>query len=179
MKALTRNDLILALDKCAALTGDREFVVVGSVSILGSTPSAPLHLTISADIDLFPLIGESGEKNELIDQHFGQGSPFELENSFYIEGVGSWTMMTTPLGWEKRMTPIISQSGVTGWCLDPLDLAFNKLEAGREKDIQYVSEMLRSQILSEESLVKFFNVHAPNQGVLEKIAGNLRRAKER
>lgn len=176
MKALTRDDLLLALDKCATLTGDREFVVVGSVSILGSTPAAPDHLTISADIDLFPRVGESGAKNELIDKNFGQGSPFELENNFYIEGVGSWTMMTSPPGWEERMTPIVSPSGVTGWCLDPLDLAYNKLEAGREKDFRYVGEILRSQILSERSLELFLKKQAPNREVLERLKGNLRRA---
>ncbi|HEY5792759.1 MAG TPA: hypothetical protein VIS74_05635 [Chthoniobacterales bacterium] len=98
MKALTRSDLFLALDKCSALTGNREFVVVGSISIPGSKPAAPRGLTIAADIDLFLRFGESGEKNELIDKNFGQGSPFELENNFYIEGVGSWTMMTSPVG---------------------------------------------------------------------------------
>lgn len=178
MKALTREDLLLALDQCAALTGDREFVIVGSVSILGSTPTAPSHLTISADIDLFPLIGESGDKNELIDRHFGQGSPFELENSFYIEGVGSWTMMTSPPGWEQRMVAIRSSSGATAWCLDPFDLAYNKLEAGREKDLQYVGEMLQAQIISEGNLQAFLRKHAPNQEVLETLEKNLERTKQ-
>ena len=96
MKELTPSDLKLALDSCADLTGDREFVVVGSVSILGARPLAAGALTVSADIDLFPRFNESGEKNKLIERHFGAGSQFELENSFYIEGVGSWTMMTSP-----------------------------------------------------------------------------------
>jgi len=69
------------------LTGDREFIVVGSVSILGAKPLAAGALTVSADIDLFPRFSESGDKNELIEKHFGPGSRFELENSFYIEEV--------------------------------------------------------------------------------------------
>ncbi len=177
MKALTRHDLLLALDKCSALTGDREFVVVGSISILGSQPAAPRNLTVSADIDLFPRFGESGEKNELIDKHFGQGSQFALDNNFCIEGVGSWTMMTSPAGWDKRMIPIVSPSGVTGWCIDPFDLAYNKLEAGREKDLQYVGEMVRSEITPELSLATFLQRHAPNEDVLRNLEENLQRAK--
>jgi len=177
LKELTRFDLDLALDNCARLTGDREFIVVGSVSILGAKPQAAGALTVSADIDLFPRFNESGDKNELIEKHFGAGSRFELENSFYIEGVGSWTMMTSPEGWENRMIPIISPAGVTGWCLDPFDLAYNKLEAGREKDIQYVAEMVRSDITPELSLATFLRQHAPNQEVLRNLEENLRRVK--
>lgn len=178
MKALTRNDLILALDKCSGLTGDREFVVIGSVSILGSKPSAPRHLTISADIDLFPRFGESGEKNEMIDKHFGQGSEFELENNFYIEGVGAWTMMTSPQGWEKRMVAITAPSGAIGWCLDPFDLAFNKLEAGRDKDLEYVGEMVKANITPAYSLQGFLRQHAPSPEIRERLEANLRRAKQ-
>lgn len=178
LKALTRNDLFFALDQCSALTGDREFVVVGSISILGAKPSAPRGLTISADIDLFPRFGESGEKNELIDKNFGQGSLFELENNFYIEGVGSWTMMTSPPGWEERMTPIVSPSGATGWCLDPFDLAYNKMEVGREKDLQYVGEMMRAGITPGVSLRMFLRQHAPNREILENLERNFRTAKQ-
>lgn len=177
MKELTRADLELALDNCASLTGDREFIVVGSVSILGAKPLAAGRLTVSADIDLFPRFNESGDKNELIEKHFGAGSQFELENSFYIEGVGSWTMMTSPAGWEKRMIPIVSPTGVTGWCLDPFDLAYNKLEAGREKDLQYVAEMVRSNITPESSLEQFLRQHAPSEEAFRNLEENLRRAK--
>lgn len=176
MKALTRHDLLLALDRCSALTKDREFVVIGSISILGSQPAAPRNLTVSADIDLFPRFGESGKKNELIDKHFGQGSQFELDNNFYIEGVGSWTMMTSPQGWEKRLVPIHSDGGVTGWCLDPFDLAYNKLEVGREKDIQYVGEMMRANIIPTMTLRSFLRQHAPNPETREKLERSLRLA---
>jgi len=176
LKELTQSDLKLALDSCAELTGDREFVVVGSVSILGARPLAAGALTVSADIDLYPRFNESGEKNELIERHFGAGSQFELENSFYIEGVGSWTMMTSPKGWEKRMVPIISPGGVTGWCLDPFDLAYNKLEAGRAKDLQYVAEMIRSDITPAFSLETYFRQHAPNEEVFRQLVESLRKA---
>jgi hypothetical protein len=174
LKALTRHDLLLALDRCSDLTGDREFVVVGSISILGSKPAAPRNLTVSADIDLFPRFGESGEKNELIDKHFGQGSQFELDNNFYIEVVRSRTLCSQ--GWKKRLVPICSDGGVTGWCLDPVDLAYNKLEAGREQDLQYVGEMLRANILPTMTLRGFLRQHAPDQTVREKLEKSLRMA---
>ncbi len=151
--------------------------MVGSSSILGAKPLVAGSLTVSADIDLFPRFNESGGKNELIDKHFGSGTQFEVENSFYIEGVGSWTMMTSPAGWEKRLIPIVSPGGVKGWCLDPFDLAYNKLEAGREKDLQYVGEMVRTDITPESSLAAFLRQYAPNKDVLQTLEENLRRAK--
>ncbi|HEY5792758.1 MAG TPA: hypothetical protein VIS74_05630 [Chthoniobacterales bacterium] len=76
------------------------------------------------------------------------------------------------------MIPIVSPSEVTGWRLDPFDLAYNKLEAGREKDLQYVGEMVRSNITPEFSLGKFPRQNAPNQEVLQNLEANLRQAKE-
>jgi len=174
LKALTRHDLLLALDKCSSLTGDREFVVVGSISILGSKPAAPHTLTVSAGISLFLRFGKSGGKNGLIGKSFGRGSQFERDNNFCIEVAKSQPLFSQ--GWEKRLVPIRSGNGATGWCLDPVDLAYNKLEEGREQDLRYVGEMLRGGILPTMTLRRFLRQHAPDEPVREKLERNLRLA---
>ena len=101
MRALSRADLSLALDTCAAATGEREYIVVGAVSIVGPFPAPPPSLVTSADIDLFPRATESAEINATIAARCGAGSEFEDEHGFYVEGVGLWTLLTALPGWEK------------------------------------------------------------------------------
>ena len=38
-------------------------------------------------------------------------------------------------------------AGAIGWCLDPLDIAYSKLVARREKDVVFVTELLRHKLI--------------------------------
>jgi hypothetical protein len=53
LKELSLDDLKLALSESAALSGETEFVVVGSLAIVGAHPFAPANLRVSQDMDLF------------------------------------------------------------------------------------------------------------------------------
>ena len=153
MRELSRADLELALDACAAATGERVYVVVGAVSIVGPCATPPATLVMSADIDLFPRGRESAEINAVIAAQCGVGSEFEDENGFYVEAVGRWTLSTALPGWEERLVKVESLAGVVGWCLSALDLAVVKLDAAREKDLRYVQEMLRAGIIRSEEIL--------------------------
>lgn len=144
MRELCRADLNLALETCAAAIGQREYIVVGAVSIVGAVPRPPPALLVSADIDLFPRAIESAEINAAIAMRCGPGSEFEDEHGFYVEGVGRWTLLTALPGWEERLVKVETPAGIIGWCLSPLDLAVVKLDAARDKDIRYVAQMLRA-----------------------------------
>ncbi len=152
MRELSLNDLKLALAECAALTGDWEFVVVGSLAIVGTHPTAPASLRVSQDIDLFTRENVTREKNLLIYDRFGPDSEFALEHEFYIEPVGEWTMMTSLPGWEDRLVKVDSDGGAIGWCISPLDIAYNKAEAGREKDIAYLAGLFRFGIIRPSTI---------------------------
>ena len=171
MRELSRTDLELALDTCAAATGEREYIVVGAVSIVGPCPAPPPALVMSADIDLFPRARESAAINAAIAARCGVGSVFEDENGFYVEGVGRWTLLTALPDWEQRLVKVESASGIVGWCLSALDLAVVKLDAAREKDLLYVKEMLRACIVRREEILTATKAHA--QWFHEKITRNL------
>ena len=144
MKALSLDDLKLALAECASLSGEIEFVVVGSVAIVGAHPAAPAVLRVSQDIDLFSRSGATLELNRAIYERFGPDSDFAIQHDFYIEPVGDWTVMTSLPGWQERLVKVDAPGGAIGWCLSPLDIAYNKAEAGREKDIAYLAELFRA-----------------------------------
>lgn len=171
MRELSRADLDLALETCAVVTGEREYIVVGAVSIVGAFAAPPPSLLMSADIDLFPRARESAGINAAIAARCGLGSEFEDEHGFYVEGVGRWTLLTALPEWEQRLVRVESPSGVVGWCLSALDLAVVKLDAAREKDLRYVHEMLRAGIVSREQIVTATEACAP--WFREKIARNV------
>ena len=51
-----------------------------------------------------------------------------------------------PIDWEKRLVPVISGTtgGATGLCLDLHDLVLSKYAAGREKDLRFNEELVRT-----------------------------------
>lgn len=147
MKELSLDDLKLALHECAILSGENEFIVVGSLAIVGAFPSAPAVLRVSQDIDLFFLNGATRERNQAIYERFGPDSEFAEEHDFYIEPVGDWTVATSLPGWRERLVRVDAPGSAIGWCLSPLDIAYNKAEAGRVKDIAYLAELFRSGIV--------------------------------
>ena len=147
MRELSLDDLRLALAECAALTSEDEFIVVGSVAIVGAIPAATAALRVSQDIDLFVKSGATAEKNRIIYERFGPDSAFAVEHDFYIEPVGEWVVKTSLPGWQDRLVRVDAPGGAIGWCLSPLDIAYNKAEAGREKDLVYLAELFRSGIV--------------------------------
>ena len=173
MIELSLINLKNAITVCSRATGDQEFIVVGSISILGAFPDAHSTLRQSVDIDLFPRYEESGEKNSSIYRLFGPGSEFEADNGFYIEGVGRWTMMTALDGWEERMIPIETEEGALGWCIAPIDLAFVKIEAGREKDIKYVGELFRSGIIQIDEMRESIRSLSSSMERIDELEKNL------
>lgn len=149
---MKRSDLEHLIRAAAALTNEYEIMIVGSQSILGSTPNAPASLLLSMEADVYPL--NRPELADLIDGAIGELSPFEDRFGYYAQGVGPDTAIL-PDGWRNRLVKIQNQNTdlKIGYCLDPYDLAASKLAAGREKDLEFVGEMLKHKIVDVVRLV--------------------------
>lgn len=176
-RELFEADLKVALKAAADAYDRKRFVVVGSASILASFPDAPGYLRLSADIDMFPIRKLKTETFKPGDDKVGQFSQFEVEHDFYVERVGDWTMLSQPEGWLERCVKF-SVDGVDGYCLHPLDLAYNKTEAGRDKDILFVAGMLNECIVSCEDLERFIREACPHPDLLAGVLGNYGRVRE-
>lgn len=131
----------------AGITGAPELVVVGSQAVLGQFPNAPDELLVSIEADVFSL--RSPEDSDLIDGSIGEGSPFHQTFGYYAHGVGAETAVL-PAGWRERVVPVRNENtgSGTGLCLEVHDLAVSKLVAGREKDLSFVSGLLRHQMVN-------------------------------
>ena len=143
----TRRDLWLALDEAARISGEREFIVAGSQAILGSQPEGPEVLRRSTDIDLYSRRPVSDDIQRRLLKELGGMSPFIELHRWEIEPIGPWVMMTALPGWEERLVKTDTPGGVIGWCIAPLDIAYNKAEAGRPKDIVYLAGLFQARIV--------------------------------
>jgi len=150
---MNRQELEHILRASADITGQKDFIVIGSQSILGKFPDAPRSLRHSMELDLYPK--DRPELAELISGSLGEFSPFHTTFDYYADGV-SPTTATLPPGWQERLVRFSNDNtnGAVAHCLDPLDLAYAKLAAGRPKDIDYVVELARHRFIKPSALTK-------------------------
>lgn len=142
---MKREQLEHILRAAGAITGQTEWVLVGSQAIVGAIPDAPDEITVSEELDLYAPGDEYA--SDLIDGSIGERSPFHETFGYYAHGVGAETA-TLPARWRDRAVVVRSEAtaGVTGICPDPADLAISKLAAWREKDRDFVAALLRHGI---------------------------------
>jgi hypothetical protein len=143
---MKRADLEHILRACKGVTEETEFIVVGSQAILGRFPDAPRVLRESMEADVYPR--HRPELSLEIEGSLGELSRFHQTHGYWVDGV-SPTTATLPPGWESRLVKVCNENtnGAIGWCLEPHDLAFSKLAAGREKDLAYVAALVRHKMI--------------------------------
>ncbi|MCX6349786.1 MAG: hypothetical protein NTV79_09880 [Candidatus Aureabacteria bacterium] len=149
--SMNRKQLEHVLRASGSVSGCREIVILGSQAILGAYPKAPANLVFSMEVDLYPL--DAPDKADLIDGCLGEMSPFHETFGYYAHGVGPETA-ALPAGWKKRLVRLenANTGGTIGWCLSPADLAISKLMAGREKDIDFIRGMFKSNLITEAAI---------------------------
>ncbi|MBK7004748.1 MAG: hypothetical protein IPH37_06045 [Burkholderiales bacterium] len=150
---MRRSELEHVIRAAAAITNEYEIVVVGSQSLLGAVPEPSALLMASMEADVYPL--HRPDLADLIDGAIGEGSPFHDCFGYYAQGVGPETAIL-PVGWQDRLVRIQNPNTdlKVGLCLEPHDLAASKLAAGREKDWDFVAEMLASQVADHAVLLE-------------------------
>jgi len=133
------------------ITGAQEFVIVGSQAVLGQFPQAPADLLVSIEADIFSF--RDPADSDLIDGSIGEGSPFHQTFGYYAHGVGVDTAVL-PDGWRQRLVPLRNQNtgGGTGLCLEVHDLAVSKLVAGREKDLVFITGLVRHRLTDARTI---------------------------
>lgn len=148
---MTRAQLEHVLRAAAGITGADVFYIIGSQAILGEFPDAPPECRASMEADIFTR--RSADDSDLIDGSIGEGSPFHQTFGYHAHGVGPETAVL-PDGWESRVVAIRSPGtkGATGFCPEVHDLAISKLVAGRDKDVAFVSALLRAGLVRDDEL---------------------------
>jgi hypothetical protein len=115
---MKRSDLEHILRASKGVTGETEFIVIGSQSILGPVPDAPRVLRQSMEADLYPK--HRPELAADIEGSLGELSTFHQTFGYRADGVSPNTA-TLPKGWEERLVRLSNENtgGAVGWCLEP------------------------------------------------------------
>lgn len=146
---MIRSELEHLLVVASQISGRENIVVIGSQAILGSYDESelPEDVTMSREADFAFWDDSTEEVSDRVDAAIGELSEFDEFHGYYAQGV-SISTATLPAGWEARLVRYdTANGGVTGWCLEPHDLALSKLAAHRPKDKRFVGALIRAEIL--------------------------------
>ena len=142
---MNRNDIAHLLTEAMRLTQHRDYVIIGSLSVLGALANPPVAMTGSIDVDLYPK-NDPGRIAEIA-QSLGLGSAFEREYGYYADAV-SPMLPTLPEGWEQRLIKVAFDTGVTAWFLEPNDAAISKYARSEPRDREWIRAGLKINLLS-------------------------------
>jgi len=140
-----REDLRLLFARARDLCGETDYVVFGSLAVLGLAGEVPPRMAVSLDVDAFAK-GDPGRIFELASA-LGQGSPFEAEHGYYLEPI-SPRVATLPAGWEERLLRIQLEPDLVAWFLEANDAAVSKYARTEPRDREWIRPGLRAGVLS-------------------------------
>jgi len=149
---MQRSELEHVIRASGEIANDDEIIIIGSQAILGQFPDAPIRLLMSMETDLYPK--NKPDASDKVDGAIGEGSSFHELNGYYAQGVGPGTAVL-PEGWQDRLISIDNENtnGVTGLCLEVHDLTISKLVASRPKDLAYIQELIRCDMIEHQTLL--------------------------
>jgi hypothetical protein len=89
----------------------------------------------------------------LIDGSIGEASMFHSTFGYYAQGVVETTAVL-PAGWRKRLVRFETRgtNGVVAWCLEPHDLWVSKAIAGRPKDVEFCTALVKRGLVTARTL---------------------------
>jgi hypothetical protein len=150
---MTREQLEHIIRASADITGQYEFIIVGSQSILGPVPNPESVFTMSAEADIYPL--QAPELADMIDGAIGEGSRFHETHGYYAQGVGPDTAIL-PGGWIQRVHRIQNSNtnDRVGYCLAVADLFMSKAAAGRHKDREFCMALIEHAYVTQAQVLE-------------------------
>ena len=170
---MTRTELEHIIRAVAAITNEKELIVIGSQAILGQYPDAPKKLLISDEADIYA--PARPDLSDLIDGALGELSQFETTFGYRADGVGPGTA-TLPRGWKDRLIPIVNENtnGATGWCLECHDIAVAKYVAGRGKDLRYIADLWDEDLIDPKTMEQRLKQTPMSDGVRRRVESRMR-----
>jgi hypothetical protein len=170
---MKKQELDHVLRAAGRITGEKQFIIIGSQSLHGKYPDLADDIVKSAEVDL--LAAKRPGRTEWLNS-IGVYSRFHETFGYYADPVDEKTA-TLPKGWKGRLVnlPPGDTEGVKGLCLEPHDLAIAKYVAAREKDLVFTRELAARGILSEERLLSLLDQTPVDEQVRSRIRDQIAR----
>jgi len=145
---MLRKEIQVALEAAAKISPHRHFVIAGSLSVLGFKEVPPEMMSMSIDIDFFPL-QDPGHVAEIA-AALGEYSEFHEAHGYYLDPI-SPALPVLPTGWRDRMVEV--QLGeVFAYFLDVHDIAISKYARSAENDFRWIDAGYMDGILSIDTI---------------------------
>lgn len=143
---MNADALFALLAQARKLCGHADYVVIGSLSVLGlaEVTAIPQDMTMSIDADCYTLL-DPGRALDL-GPALGEGSAYHKAHGIYLDPVNP-QLPTLPEGWEARLIKV-DRGGVVAHFLEPNDAAVSKLARGEPRDLRWVSAGANAGIVS-------------------------------
>jgi hypothetical protein len=168
---MKKHQLDHILRAAGGITGQKQFVIVGSQALHGKYPDLADDIVMSAEVDLFA--PRQPDATELLNE-IGVDSPFHVTHGFYADPVDEGTAVL-PKGWKGRLVnlPAGDTGGVRGLCLEPHDLAVSKYVARRDKDRIFTQELARRGLVDREKLLALVGQTPISAEVKERVRADI------
>src|SRR5271165_5471413 len=166
-ESMKKQELDRVLRAAGEITGEKQFIIIGSQSLHGKCPDLPDEIFASAEVDL--MAKNRPEKTESLNS-IGVYSRFHETHGYYADPVDENTAVL-PKGWRGRLVNLApgDTNGVSGLCLDPHDLAIAKYIARREKDIVFTRALAARGIVQKTQLLALLQKTPIDQESRERI----------
>jgi hypothetical protein len=166
---MKKQELDHVLRAAGEITGEKQFIIIGSQSLHGKYPDLPDEIFMSAEVDL--IAKNHPEKTESLN-FIGVYSRFHETHGYYADPVDEKTA-TLPKGWRGRLVnlPPGDTQGVSGLCLDPHDLAIAKYVARREKDMVFTRALAARGLVQKSQLLALLEKTPIDMEARERIRG--------
>ncbi len=148
--------LLQLLCEARAASGHNEYVVIGSLSILGMEDVADIPEGMSMSIDVDAYTRRDPARIFDLQNALGENSPFHKDHGIYLDAV-SPHLPTLPDGWQSRMRKI-ERDGLIVWFLHPDDAAVSKLARLDENDVRWVRAGVAARLISPPMVKAHFAV---------------------
>jgi hypothetical protein len=170
---MKKHQLDHVLRAAGRITGEKQFVIIGSQALHGKHPDLADDIVSSAEVDL--IAKASVARTEWLNA-IGQDSPFHEEFGYYADPVDEGTAIL-PAGWRGRLVnlPPGETEGVRGLCLDPHDLVLSKYVARREKDLLFIRGLVTRGIVKRETLLTLLAKTPVTTATQERIRSDIER----
>jgi len=122
-----------------------DYVIIGSLSIMGAINEPPLAMVTSVDLDFYPK--DDPERGFDLVPLLGEHSPFREKHGYYADAVTP-LLPSLPEHWEERLLPIQFSHGVTAFFLSPNDAAISKYARSEPRDRRWIRAGLEHGILN-------------------------------
>ncbi|WP_415033305.1 DUF6036 family nucleotidyltransferase [Azonexus sp.] len=129
------EDIQVALEAACKVSSQTEFVIGGSLSVLGTIDVPPEMMAMSIDIDFYPL--RNPKRASEIGLALGENSSFHERHGFYLDPI-SPELPVLPRKWRDRISEV-KLGDVTAFFMDLNDIAISKYARSADNDFRWIS----------------------------------------